>query len=279
MSDVGGTQAEPAADEGNELLPPLPDRYTEACDRYTVDVTDLVAFVGFVAGLATRFDDVQRIAIQALRNTARSDEERERYEAELETGGATVQQLRELRHLFLQMMFSRAVDNFLTYVSELLALVFRTRRETLRSSEMVRLDEVLRHDSMDELVISLADRRVNRLAYLGMRELVDDLDRAIEVIEIRNLIAHNRAVVNRTFLGRLPGYVAEEGELVSLDIDRLLSELSFLTKAAYDIDGRAVAKFVLPTVTPSDRAADPAGTAAGPASAGRGADTAPAPNQ
>jgi hypothetical protein len=254
-----------AADPLGEL-PPLPEAATQACGRYTREVYDLLQYVGFVAQLATRSDEVQRVAAEALRDTARSDEERERYEAMLETRGGALEQLRARRHLLLQMMLSRVVDNFLTYVSELLALVFRTRPETLRSSEVVRLDEVLRHKSIDELVNALADRRVNRLAYLGMRELSDDLAGtlalrlfeddadlacAVEVIEIRNLIAHNRGIVNQTFLRRVPKSDAQEGEPVALEIDRVMSELKFLTERVFDIDQRVASKFALPRVRPS----------------------------
>ncbi len=260
------SQGEPPASGAlSELLPPLPETATQACGRYAHEVTELLGFVAFVAELATRADEVRRVAAEALRDTAKSDEEREQYEAALGTGGGAVQKLREQRHLLLQMMLSRAVDNFLTYLSELLAVVFRTRPETLRSSETVRLDEVLLQESIDELVNALAERRVTRLAYMGTRELSNDLaekldlrlfedeadlERAVEVVEIRNLIAHNRGVVNQTFLRRLPGSAAKEGDLVALEVDRVMSELKFLTERVFDIDQRVASKFALPTVKP-----------------------------
>jgi hypothetical protein len=264
MSDDLPPDAAPEAEE----FPPLPETATQACSRYAREVTDLLGFVGFVAQMAMRSDEVQRVAAEALRDGA-SDQERERYDATLATGGAAVKELRKQRHLLLQMVLSRGVDNFLTYVSELLALVFRMRPETLRSGEMVQLNEVLRHDSINELVNALADRRVSRLAYLGMRELSDDLagkldlrlfegdadlERAVEVIEIRNLIAHNRGVVNETFLRRLPRSDARDGDLVALEVDRVMSELKFLTERVFDIDQRAVSKFGLPTVRPAPAA-------------------------
>src|SRR5260221_6988835 len=112
----------------------------------------------------------------------------------------------------IEMMLVRGADNFLTYVSELLALVFTSRPETLKSGETVRLDEILQHSTMDDLVKRLAERRVERLSYQGMRDLQKDLSeklsfelfpspeslvRAVRVIEIRNLLVHNRGIVNR----------------------------------------------------------------------------------
>lgn len=69
------------------------------------------------------------------------------------------------------MMLTRAVDNHLAYISDLPALVLRTRPETLRSSETIGLDTVLQHDTMDELVSELSEKRVNQLSYEGMRDL------------------------------------------------------------------------------------------------------------
>jgi hypothetical protein len=130
------------------------------------------------------------------------------------------------------MVAARGVDNFLTFLSELLALLFRERPETLRSSEQqVKVAFVLQHNSMEELTEALGERRVEQLAYAGMRELADRLDdqlgfqlfetedelrRAIEFIEARNLIVHNRGIVNRTYISRVPWKRAELGERVTL---------------------------------------------------------------
>jgi len=66
--------------------------------------------------------------------------------------------------LLQEMVVVRFVDNFLCYLGELLALIFGTRPETLRSSEQERIDFVLQYDSMDELRAALAEKRVERLA-------------------------------------------------------------------------------------------------------------------
>jgi hypothetical protein len=100
--------------------------------------------------------------------------EPETYRAEIEAieKEGALHALREHhRGMFLEMMLSRATENFLTYVTELLTLVFRTRPETLRTSETVRLDAILKHVNMEDLIHELAERRVNQLSYQGMRDL------------------------------------------------------------------------------------------------------------
>ena len=114
---------------------------------------------------------------------------------------------------------------------------------------------------MEELVAWLAERRVERLAYQGMSTLAEDLSerlglslfgepedagRAIRIVEIRNLIVHNRAVVNRVFLSRVPDYPAKEGDRIEIDVDDLFEDVQFLAGLCFDLDRRAAEKFGLP---------------------------------
>src|SRR6266511_3891545 len=152
-------------------LPELPASLSDPLAAWVKDVSQLVWFVLFVASLAIRADEAVRTASKALLEYEEDEAKRTELQAAMDRGAGTTDLLRSNRHLVLQMAVQRSVDNYLTYLSELLALLFRTRPETLRSSETVPLEEVLRHMSMDELIAALAERRVERLAYLGMADL------------------------------------------------------------------------------------------------------------
>lgn len=161
--------------------------------------------------------------------------------------------------MVLEMLLVRGTDNFLTYLSQLLALIFTERPETLRSSETVRLEDILQHKTMEDLVKQLAERRVERLSYQGMKDLQKDLkeklgfeifpssealSRAVEIIEIRNLIVHNRGVVNRTFQARTGDSSTNINNRLR-DAVRVTSDLDFLGHSVLDIDERAAQKFGL----------------------------------
>jgi hypothetical protein len=134
-------------------------------------------------------------------------------------GSNKKKELEEFEQILLQMVYARAVDDFLTYLSELVSLIFKTRPETLRSNEQrIPLERILQYSSMDDLVNALTEERIMALAYQGMAQLSDDLDKrlkfalfetpalaseAVHTVEIRNLVVHNRAIVNNTFLSRL----------------------------------------------------------------------------
>jgi hypothetical protein len=216
-------KSDPAAKNSRtELHPPVhaPDIMTEPCSRFFRWHYQLWGFFFFIIATVTKTDEVARTAAKALYDYYEQDEgKKAQFKQIIEGGGGAVEALRSYREVLLQMTFSRGADNYLTYVAELLALIFISRPETLRSSETMRLDFVLGHSSFEDLIDALAERRVERLSYQSMRDLASDLsekldfglyssteelDRIVRIVETRNLTVHNRAVVNRRYLQKLP---------------------------------------------------------------------------
>lgn len=246
-----------------------PDVMTPACKLYFEDHFRLLGFMGFVSHIASERDRMAVIAASALLDGVQSDAEAARNRQVVAEGGVgALKTLRRYRQLLLQLVVSRGADQFLTYVSDLLAIVFRTRPETMRSNEQVSLNIVLQHQAMEELIAELAERKVQSLSYQGMRDLavwleerlglrlLEDeiaLARAMRIVEYRNLFVHNRGVVNDLFLKRVVGYRGAVGDVLQLDIDELLADLDFLAHCVADFDRGAVLKFRLPaTVRPED---------------------------
>jgi hypothetical protein len=127
----------------------------------------------------------------------------------------------------------------------------------------VRLDEIMLHETMEDLVRYLVERRVDRLARQGVEDLADDLDRllglqlfesaedrekAIELVTFRNVIAHNRGVVNERLLRLVPNYKkSEEGERLWISGNDFFQATSFLARLVEGVDGRAIKHFKLPS--------------------------------
>jgi hypothetical protein len=251
------TVGDESQDDPFPALQNAPTQRTDPLDRFVTASQETVGFVLFTTEMAARIDEMQRIAREALEKLDSSRD------TEAERPGVT-ERLRRFRLVVLEMLLTRGVDNYLTYLAELLAVVFRTRPEMLRSAETIRLDFALRHSTMDELIESLTERRVERLAYLGMRDLADDLRtaagfdlfsdesslaRAMRVVETRNLIVHNRGVVNRRYASRSRDAPEAIGERIQLSFDAVMSDLAFLSDAAYSTDSGAIAKWGIPAAT------------------------------
>lgn len=231
---------------------------TKQLAEYLTDITGALDVANLVFDLTEKAESVRKAMLEMESRLADHAEKRDEYQREKAQPGPHKQALSALRPLLFQMVFMRAVDSFLTYLSEMLAEIFRLRPETLRSGEMVRLDFVLQHSIFEDLISALADREVERLSYQGMRELSGelekrigfklfeqshDLDRAIGIIEMRNLIAHNRAIINRRFLSRVSKSKFVIGDKLVIEAEVFVDDLRFLERSAEDIDRRAAVQF------------------------------------
>ena len=203
-----------------------PELMTEPCGRFATYYSELIGFLMFFYGLAQRQDDMAKIAARTLleiRDGGEDTKWEEDQKKVSEEGIGTVKKYNQYRQLLREVFICRQVDNFLTYISEFLALIFRARPQTLRSNETERLDFILAYSSMDDLINSLAEKRVEALSYGGMSDLVKYMrdrlgfelfedgereERAVQLIEVRNIIVHNRGIASRTFLRRMPDFPA-----------------------------------------------------------------------
>lgn len=244
-----------------------PKQMSDPCSRFFHHYFELCDFILFITHLAIHRDEGAKIAAKALYDTSSDEEEMARLERRIEKGAGAIKALQRYRQLIYQTMICRAVDNYLTYIAEFLALIFRTRPETLKSNETVKFDELLQHSTMEELINSLAEKKVEKLSYEGMRDLAsyfqerlglklfdsnDDFQRAVFLIEVRNIIVHNRGMVNLIFKSRVPWFPIELGEPIKLKLDSdhpeddVFAHVAFLAKSVREIDQRAAEKFRLP---------------------------------
>jgi hypothetical protein len=87
------------------------------------------------------------------------------------------------RHIPLlsELVYCRATDSYLVFISGVLAAVFKAKPEILRSSEKVEVEFVLRHGSMDDLLSSLIENRVRELSFQGMADVAKYFDKRLNL--------------------------------------------------------------------------------------------------
>jgi hypothetical protein len=233
-------------DESSQAKSELPKKpMTEPHSRFVKDITSLLDLLYGIREDADHIDWLhQKFA-----------------ELDSKMGPFAKERLAKHEDLIAQISLSRAVDGFLTYLSELLALIFLTKPEMLKSKETVTIEEVLQYETMDSLVKHIAEKKIHDLSYKGMRELAaylskefgfalfeEDKDQkeTVRLVELRNIIAHNRAVANSLFLSRLPDFPAKPGENIAFEFTGVIENVLFLMRVVADIDDRASGKFGLP---------------------------------
>jgi hypothetical protein len=171
--------------------------------------------------------------------------------------------LRRNRQALLEMFLGRAVDNFQKYLTDVIREVLKQQPAMLKSKQnTVSLEEVLQFDSLDEFVRQVIESKVNALSYQGFRELQDwcsekgiplviphgKEEQIVEAIATRNLITHNRGIVDQKYLRLVSSPRFGVGQARRLEVDDLFGTLELLNEAVGATDHAVVAKFRLPKV-------------------------------
>lgn len=174
--------------------------------------------------------------------------------------GPRTKVLRQHSQPLLEMILSRAVDEFSAYISEMIREVLSSKPEILKSRELLRLDYVMRFESLTDLTRDLIDRKVAELSYRGFTEVLDWLNQRIgitmppgaahaseivEIIETRNLIAHNRSRIGSKYLKKVPETHFELGDLRVVDVDYLFKSIEVLMAFVRCLDEIVTKKFSL----------------------------------
>lgn len=162
--------------------------------------------------------------------------------------------------LLAELFVSRLADNFLTYLSDIIALLFRNRPETLRASEQVTVEQVLAHRDLDSFIAWYADRRVSALSFKGLDSVAEFLrsrfglelftdndvrERVSKFVAMRNLLVHGRGVVDRRFVDLVGTEFGEVGMKVHAGHfvqDRTIDDVAQVVR---ELDSAAAEKFGL----------------------------------
>jgi len=177
-------------------------------------------------------------------------------------GAGALNEFRSHGNTIFQIFLSRAADNYLVYISDIMAEILIRTPEALRSSETIPIEQVLGHESMSDLIKHLTERKVQNLVNGGMREIERHFSRRLKfdlfsdeeeskailrIIAARKVIAHNRGIVDERFVARTPDSGFTVGERLPLTYIYMSESVGRLKRSVIDIDVRAVKKFRLGT--------------------------------
>jgi hypothetical protein len=230
----------------------LPRSGTDALLRYQQSFSQINNFQDFVLNMVGHIEHTAEKMRELKGILDKVNPARANRETKAEWKGP-IEDLKKHRQFFIEILLVRHVENYLNFLSSLLKVVFIARPEVLRSSEKIDLETVFRHSSIDDLVKTVAERKVDSLSYASFGDLADyfnekfhmvlvgekDLQSVIEAIETRNISVHNRCVVNQRYLSRTGRKNIELGEIRILGIEDLEKIAVVLTQSAISVDKEA----------------------------------------
>ncbi|WP_370030928.1 hypothetical protein [Qipengyuania mesophila] len=151
------------------------------------------------------------------------------------------------------------VDNFQCYLTDILLDLHMLHPEIL-SSGRTRNSDIFQYPSLEELRKSIIERHVSDLSYKS----IDDLDiyfkeklkfklfknrfqklRMTRLVQIRNVISHNRGRINSIFLDRVGCKIDQLGQRVI--IRNVHAANCFFTRLALQIDRAILGKYQIAT--------------------------------
>lgn len=243
---------------------PPPSRVTNAARRFFDAASKDGQLLGLIADTVLKGDYIAERARAAL--------EQEEWDESLKPGdvkGPRTKALASHRQELLEMLIARAVDNFQMYVVEIVREVLHAKPAILTSRDpSISTEYLLEFDTLDALTHDLIENKVNTLSYRGFTQLeawcgdrgiplvVPEKEREslIELIATRNLITHNRCIVDGKYLRTVLTTDLTKGELRKVEVDYYFHGVELLWNVVSFTDSGIAGKFGIAMLpwSPSD---------------------------
>jgi len=164
-----------------------------------------------------------------------------------------------------EMVFCRGVNSFLTYLADLMTLIYEKYPKKLPSNKQTTYRFCIEHHMAGDLISALAEETVMELTHQSLDALAKYFKKNLDLVlftkhahsakaelcvDIRNVITHNRGIVNRFFIQRNPRFADDLGKRVVLREQDTREMLGTLGYCARQLDLRAIKKFGLETIKP-----------------------------
>jgi len=157
-----------------------------------------------------------------------------------------------------RILFSSCVDNFETYLSNLLYEIYLSNPNTLKSEEMIEVSTVLSCSDIQEFIILFANKKIQKLqkgsikgfikenkqiSDLGIMNKNEDIEAIEKILQIRHLFSHKNGIIDEKFLRYYPDF--KIGQEMILSIVEICEKLRYLINTSKKIDEAAIQKYNL----------------------------------
>lgn len=138
------------------------------------------------------------------------------------------------------MIYVNSIDNLITYFKDILSEVVVAKPQILKSQESEKLDFILEHESMEDLISSIASKKIEELFYKG----IEDIEKFFKIrlgidifktdaqrkninfyIKQRNLTVHNRRKISKEFAKQFPEFENKIGQYLNFEF-RYVSQIN-----------------------------------------------------
>lgn len=230
---------------------PTKVKVTNALTHFFKNTNHLAEFFSYIIFTAQRVDEMRISAVKALAQINKTEPEKD------DLKHIATNKLKKYFNLILELWLCRLVESYENYLSSILKDVFLCCPQILKSSEMVKLDEILKYNTMDDFITELTEKKVNELSYSSFDDLFDFFDKKLgikiiddtnkkfvrEAIETRNISVHNDCVINRRYINKLKLKENLIGKRKYIEANDLNHIVDVLYNNVIEIDAKLIKKF------------------------------------
>lgn len=157
-----------------------------------------------------------------------------------------------------RILFSSFVDNFETYLSDLLYEIFLAHPATLKSKQTVTVEEVLNCSDLQDFIKYWSKQKLSKLqkgsvkGFIKDNKQISDLEiisnneqlEIERILQIRHLYSHRNGIVDEKFLEHFTGlFVLNTEHKMSFNV--ILDKMDYLCDIVVKLDASAVLKYNL----------------------------------
>ena len=160
-----------------------------------------------------------------------------------------------------RIIFSSVVDNFETYLSDILFEIYLAKPETLKSNQVVKVEDVLNCADIQEFITFLAKQKIGKLqkgsvkGFIAENKQIKDLnsidsvtEKEIEkILQIRHLYSHRNGIIDDKFIKYYTTGFSVGAEH-QMSIDDTLDKIEYLATIINKVDKAAINKYSLSTI-------------------------------
>ena len=240
-----------------------PKPMTNCCAMFIKERYQVLNFFKFITSVSSALDDHNKQRIALLKKVFEKNKSEEMSKAfeELLKNSFSMESLRKFDPYISENILIRTVNNFLWYLTNMLLLVFKNKPETMKSDEKLPYNEILDYSSMEDLHAYIAEKKVLGTAYKKFEDLnkyfiknfnipiaeENDIEKIVKVIEVRNLLVHNKNIINNIFLTRIKEEdLSWKGKKVIVNIDDAIGSLYFFSRLVFAMDSQMAQKYSIP---------------------------------
>lgn len=242
----------------HDLNQEIPFEGTKSALRYFISITRDLNFFMFIINTVSIAD--KRPYHEKMKLEKFDGETSDRNIIKNENPGLRIKKFRKHSQDFIEMIFSRLINNFQIYIVDLIREILQVKPEILINNQpTISISQVLKADTIGVLIQEAIESKVATLANKGFgyieewcvsngipitvaNDLKPDI---IEFIAIRNIIVHNRCLVDEKYLKAVPSTKYKLGELRKLNLDVLFHAINTLGDIVSQTDQNSINKYSL----------------------------------